>query len=147
MRTWFCASSIDAMVRPLPPDNQISATHAEVRHAREMKKPVYVFGRDRTLLDFDQLRGNSDAKTKWIEEEGAKRTKWMSFVDELRDLRAQTDGHSNWFDQFSTSPDLKNMVLKRLGDFQRRTSVAGPCPGARGLTCPGPPRQRQWQKP
>jgi hypothetical protein len=54
------------------------------------------------------------------EETGENRTKWIQFVEELRDFRrAQTEGHSNWFDQFSTIADLKKLVLKRLGDYQR----------------------------
>ena len=103
----------------LPPNNELSATHTEVRRARELRKPVYTFGRDRALLAFDQLKTDPNTKSRWVEEKGDNLTRWIAFVEELRDLRrAQTDGHSNWFDQFSTVGDLKKLVLKRLGEYQ-----------------------------
>jgi len=107
---------------PLPPDKQLSATHAEIRRAREIKRPVYIFGRDKALSEYDLLRQNPGASTFWVEQhEGEQRKKWVLFVDELRSLwYAQHQGHSNWIDQFTTSVQLKKLVLKRLSELQRK---------------------------
>jgi hypothetical protein len=111
---------VDGRYGPLlPPDKQISATHAEIRHARELKRPVYIFGRDKALSDYDQLRKNPDASALWVEKhELEQRKKWVAFVRELQDLYlAQEQGHSNWIDQFTTSVQLKKLVLKRLSEI------------------------------
>jgi hypothetical protein len=113
---------IDRRYGPLlPPDKTRSATHVEIERARELQMPIYVFGRDRALLDLDQLRGNTDAKTRWVEGDIDDRKRWADFVNTLTSLRhAQENHHSNWCDQFSTSVQLKKLVLKRLMEYQRK---------------------------
>jgi nucleoside 2-deoxyribosyltransferase len=106
---------------PLPPEREVSATHAEIRHARKIKRPVYIFGRDRALAEFDLLRKDAGAKTIWVEKhDPEQRMRWLKFVKELLDL-ASAEGHSNWVDPFQSSVQLKKLVLKRLTDFRRKT--------------------------
>ena len=52
----------------LPPDNMFSATHVEVKCARERGKPVYAFGRDRAFFDFDQPQNNPNVQPRWVAE-------------------------------------------------------------------------------
>jgi len=106
----------------LPPDRQVSATHTEVQHARQLGKPVFIFGRDRALAEYDLLRRTPGAATLWVEKhDDERRKKWVAFVQELSGLAvAQAEGHSNWVDPFQTSVQLKKLVLKRLGDYQRK---------------------------
>ena len=114
---------IDLMYGPLlPPDLERSATHVEVKHARELRTPIYIFGRDTAMAEYDHLRSNPDAAKSRVEPcRPERRKKWVAFVQELRDLHtAQEEGHSNWFDTFQTSVQLKKLVLKRLGEYQRR---------------------------
>jgi len=110
---------------PLPPERQLSATHAEVNHARKLGKPVCIFGRDRALAEYDLLRRNPGASTLWVERhDDDQRKKWVAFAEELRGLAmAKADGHSNWVDPFQTSVQLKKLVLKRLGDCQRKLAT------------------------
>lgn len=107
---------------PLPPDNKFSATHHEVKRAREIGKPVYIFMRDKALADYDLLRRDSSLPTRWVESNNEDhRKKWLDFIEELKSLpAAQVAGHSNWVDPFQTSVQLKKLVLKRLGEHQRR---------------------------
>ena len=75
----------------LPPNRELSATHTEVRRARELDRPVYTFGRDRAVLAFDQLKNDPTAESRWIEEKGDNLTKWIAFVEELKDLTRCAD--------------------------------------------------------
>jgi hypothetical protein len=114
---------IDLMYGPLlPPDLERSATHVEVKHARELRRAVYIFGRDRAMAEYDRLKGNPDAAKPRVEPcHPDRRKKWVAFVQELRGLQgAQEQRYSNWFDTFQTSVQLKKLVLKRLGEYQRR---------------------------
>jgi len=106
----------------LPPSKEVSATHAEIRHARELKRPIYIFMRDKALSDYDRLRKDEKAKTLWVErDDQGKRMKWLAFAKELQEFAAaQTQGYSNWVDPFRDSVQLKKLVLKRLGEYQRR---------------------------
>ena len=99
---------------PLPPEKKFSATHAEILHARELKKAVYIFARDKALYDFDQLRKVETAKTRWVEPDNDDRRKsWLAFAKELEALiPAQSQGHSNWIDPFRDSVQLKKLVLR-----------------------------------
>lgn len=115
----------------LPPDRQLSATHAEVKHARKLEKSIYTFGRDRALAEYDLLRRNPGASTLWVERhDDDQRKKWVAFVQELSGLAvAQADGHSNWVDPFQTSVQLKKLVLKRLGEYQHKRLTQQRKPG------------------
>ena len=116
---------------PLPPEKELSATHVEVRHARKLERPVYIFGRDKALAEYDLLRRNPGASTLWVEKhDDDQRKRWVAFVRELSELAAaQAEGHSNWVDPFQTSVQLKKLVLKRLGEYQRRRLIEQNKPG------------------
>jgi len=108
--------------RPLPPEKELSATHVEVRHARSLERPIYIFGRDKALAEYDLLRRLPDAPTLRVEKhDDDNRKKWVAFVQELSAFAvAHASGHSNWVDPFQNSVQLKKLVLKRLGDYQRK---------------------------
>jgi hypothetical protein len=94
----------------------LSATHAEARKARELKRPIFFFIRDRAWLEFQQLQSNHDYKTSWVEPTNAEvRRKWFEFVAEVSAL-PKSHSLSNWCDQFTSTVDLKTLVLKRLCD-------------------------------
>lgn len=94
----------------------LSASHAEVRKARELTRPVFFFIRDRAWLEYQQLQGDTSYDTKWVEPRNPDaRRKWFDFVAEASKL-PKTHSLSNWCDTFSSSVDLKSLVLKRLCD-------------------------------
>jgi hypothetical protein len=94
----------------------ISATHAEIRHARKHNKPIRFFIREAALHDYHQLRSNPDYKSRWVEENNsANRERWTRFVTELFSLPGHADT-SNWYDTFKNSVDLKALALRRLID-------------------------------
>jgi len=99
------------------PNAGLSATHVEVRHARTHKKPVFFFVREPAARDFDALRVDPNAPTRWTEpDDPAVRAKWLAFMKEIAALPRHT-GWSNWCDPFKVSCDLKPLVRKRLGDY------------------------------
>ena len=105
--------------RVLPPDDRFSATHTEIRHAREKKRPTYIFIRQQVLAEFHLLCKNRNAKTKWVEPRCDKnRKRWVEFIKELRESDRHTD-YNTWSDPFETVVDLKRLVLQRLAEHQR----------------------------
>jgi hypothetical protein len=93
-----------------------SATHLEIRHAREHKKPVFFFVRERAMLDYDLLRGDRSVATRWVEPDDPDvRAKWLAMMKEIASL-PKHEGMSNWCDQFRTSVELRSRVKKRLLD-------------------------------
>lgn len=112
---------------PLPPEKKMSATHAEIRHAREREIPTYIFARDKALSDYDQLRKDENATTLRVEKnDPEQRMRWLEFTKELQELAsAQKQRHSNWVDPFRDSVQLKKLVLKRLSEFRQRQEIIG----------------------
>ena len=99
-----------------------SATFAEVERAREQRKPMYFFIRDKAELDYRQLRRNADYESQWVEPKNAEnRRRWLELADIAFTLPTE-GGHSNWRDQFASVVDLKTIALKRIVDFQRQRS-------------------------
>ncbi len=100
-----------------PPNNGLSATHVEVRHARSLGKPVFFFVREPAYREYEQLRANPNYTTNWVEPHNpSSRTAWAGFMKEISALPPHK-GWSNWFDLFKTSIDLKPLVRKRLSDY------------------------------
>lgn len=94
----------------------LSATHAEIRKARDIGRPIFYFIREFAWLDYQQLKIDQNYKSKWVEkknDDGKRR--WFGFVDEVASL-PKTHSLSNWCDTFRSSVDLKPLVLKRLLD-------------------------------
>ncbi len=102
----------------------LSATHAEVRHARGLAnpKPVFFFVRRAAFQEYDHMRRNGlTFKTSWVEPDlggssNPRRELWFKFVEEIASY-PKHQNWSNWCDQFDNSVDLKPLVLKRLLDF------------------------------
>jgi len=95
----------------------MSATHVEVRHALKCGKPILYFIRKHAETEYHQMRRNRDYQAQWVEERNPDRCiLWFSFVDKLFTLPEHA-ARSNWYDSFSTSVDLKPLVLKRLADL------------------------------
>ena len=104
--------------RPLDhgPYKGISATHAEIRHARQNKSPrhLFFFARNRSLDEFDGLISNPSMSTRWVESEDAQqRARWVDFLNEIKAI-PQHDAWSNWCDPFKDVTDLAPLVIKRL---------------------------------
>ena len=96
------------------PYPELSATHAEFRHAkgRDPQIPTCVFLRQRARDDYELLANDPETPTRWVEPEDPDRRKqWFGFAKELM--------KSKWVDQFKTSVDLKKLVLKRLADYRQ----------------------------
>lgn len=112
---------------PLPPNGEVSATHAEIRHARKLDIPIYIFARDKALSDYDQLRHNPSAMTLWVEKhDDGQRKRWLEYAQELQKYAlAKARKHSNWVDPFRDSVQLKKLVLKRLTEFRQRREMIG----------------------
>lgn len=108
-------------ILPDGPFAGLSATHAEVRHARALGKPVHFFIRQEAYSDWTRLKRDPSSGTNWVEQRSdpAKRLQWRDFVSECIELPA-TGGFSNWFDLFSSVIDLKPLAEKRLADIRNR---------------------------
>lgn len=129
-RSDVVVSIVDRRYGPVLPHGEhknISATHAEIRHARKQRIPVFVFVRDKSLEEFAMMRRNGpDIKTNWVEpEKKDQRSRWYDFVKELSALEHHANW-SNWYDPFTTSVDLKDGVRTRLIQRfpQQATSLA-----------------------
>ena len=113
---------LDQRYGPPLPDGEfkgISATHAEVRFARQMAKPVFFFIRQQAYDEWSLLKRDPATVTLWVEPHNIPRKKlWTEFVAEFIKLPSG-EGSSNWFDQFSNIVDLKHVVERRIRDFQR----------------------------
>jgi hypothetical protein len=46
----------------------LSATHAELREAHQLGKPIYMYVRDRFLADYQIWKKNADASLSWVKE-------------------------------------------------------------------------------
>lgn len=91
----------------------VSATHAEILHARAKGKAIFTFVRERGYIDHEQVLADAAFKPKWIDPKC--KDELAKLIKEQRDLAsAVVAKRSNWFDLFKTSVDLKPLVLKRL---------------------------------
>ena len=93
-----------------------SATHAEIEHARNHKKPVFFFVRSETWREYQELRTNEAYQTKWMEPNDPQKRKLL--FDFMQDTSGLPNSAywSNWCDLFETSVDLAPIVSKRLVD-------------------------------
>jgi len=97
----------------------LSATHAEIRHANSeaVKKPVLYYMRDRAWNDYDLLRRDATIKTQWVEQRNdAGRAAWLGMVSEIAAL-PEHNNRSNWVTLFKTSVDLCPLAVKQVADF------------------------------
>jgi hypothetical protein len=93
----------------------ISATHAEIRHAHSVGKPIFTFVRDKAIADYDHILRDPSFEPKWIDKK--LKDEMEKLIRERQDLAvAIAAPRSNWFDTFKNVVDLKAMVLKRLLD-------------------------------
>lgn len=98
-----------------------SATHIEIKHAREVGKPILTFIRDQAYREFKLIqksRHQSDMPSehlKWILPESEKEDKRVRqrYVEMISELTSLQNG-KNWFDPFRTSVDLASIIRKRL---------------------------------
>lgn len=97
----------------------ISATHAEVLHAREVGIPVFSFLRRDTVSDYGQLKKDVAAKVPWIQVRDDIVPKMVDFLNLLTKLPAAPNGRSNWYDSFESSIDLCQLVERRLAGVFR----------------------------
>jgi hypothetical protein len=99
--------------RPLPLEyGGISATEKEVLHAQELGKSVFFFIRNVALVEYRQLRRKETAFVpEWVE--ARNKEQWLKFVESQFSLPEHKD-RSNWYDEFKTSVDLKQLAMMRL---------------------------------
>lgn len=93
--------------------DDVSATHLEYRKARQLKKPIYFYVRDRLEAEFNIWKKNSqkvDLKCSWVQE---KDFGLFELLEEHRSLDSEKSG-SNWVTAFTTSMDLKDAVRKQF---------------------------------
>lgn len=91
----------------------ISATHLEYRRAKDGKKPIYFYVRDRLEADstvFRKNRGSADVKLSWVR---PKDYELFDFLEEHRKLHAD-DSERNWYTVFSNSTDLKAAIRRQF---------------------------------
>lgn len=100
---------------PLPDKyDLLSATHCEVKRARESEIPVLFFVRDAAWSEFHQLKRDPDSRVQWVEKNRPdRRKKWVDFVGWASGLPAAKEW-SNWFNPFHSVVDLKDTVESRL---------------------------------
>ena len=74
------------------------------------------------MAEYDHLRSNPDAAKSRVEPcvPSTAKNGSRSFRSCVTCTPRKKEGHSNWFDTFQTSVQLKKLVLKRLGEYQRR---------------------------
>lgn len=101
----------------------VSATHAEINHARERGVPIFYCIRKEAFQEYSVLKRDQNATTVWVEPRNSEnRINWFSFVSECVSLPREKGGRSNWADQFSTSVDLKKIVAARVRLMQQGIS-------------------------
>ena len=104
----------------------LSATHVEVRHAREEGKPIFFFIRSIAYTEWSMLKRDSSVNTKWVEPDNPRcRALWTEFVSEFASLPGEET--SNWFDQFRNVVDLKQIV-----EAESMPSATDSCNRSRG---------------
>ncbi|MES2789831.1 MAG: DUF4062 domain-containing protein [Planctomycetota bacterium] len=90
----------------------VSPTHLEYRKARELKKAIHFFVRDRLEADFTTWKKNKknpDLRLTWVE---PKDYPIFDLLEEHRKLSPTED--KNWLSFFSNSTDLKHAIRKIL---------------------------------
>jgi len=99
-----------------------SATYVEFKTAIENKMRAFFFIRKMTMGEFDLWRGHKEAfEAKWVDRRQVEEL--FNFIAEIRDLH-NAEGRSNWIDPFEASPDLRDVVSKRLYDLFPAQAVA-----------------------
>jgi hypothetical protein len=90
----------------------VSATHLEYDEARKQNIPIYMYVRDRLEADYSIWKKNKDAtdiKFSWVKEEHDRRL--FDIVHAHQSLAKQAK-HSNWYDLFRDSLELKALIKR-----------------------------------
>jgi hypothetical protein len=95
----------------------LSATHCEYNEARNLKKPVHFYVRDRLDGDFSTWRRNGskpDFTGAWCGKDGVKGL--FAMMDTHRQLAGPdgTTSSNNWYSTFVNSVDLRADIRRRL---------------------------------
>lgn len=92
----------------------LSATHLEYREARQSKKPIYMYVRDRLEADYALYKKNPDAALKysWVK---AGDENIFGLLEEHRRLSAESS-ESNWLWTFRDSTELKQRIRHDFKD-------------------------------
>lgn len=119
---------------PLPFE-PVSATHLEYLEAKNAKKRIFLFVRDRLMADVELWsRASKPEKFKatWVREE--RDQKLFQFVDDHRQLAPSgIPDSNNWLGQFTSSVDLRSSIRRLLAASVARATaermvVAGQVP-------------------
>jgi len=92
--------------------DDVSATHLEYRRAKELKKPVYFYVRDRLEADYRTWLKNKKKSVEhpWV---NAKDVGLFEFLDEHKELTAD-HRQNNWYWTFTSSVDLKSAIRRHI---------------------------------
>lgn len=102
-------------VTGIEPYPSLSATHAEIEHAKKHGKPIFTFVRDQSHTESEHILKHATFRPRWIEEKS--KMDVARLIQDRKDLRqAVSQATSNWFDLFKNSVDLRPLILKRLLD-------------------------------
>ncbi len=99
----------------------LSATHLEYQKARELKKQIHVFVRDRLEADFTtwkKNRKNPDLRLTWVDPADIG---LFEFLEEHRKLSKTDD--KNWFLLFTNTIDLKQAIRRILEPRVKPTRI------------------------
>jgi hypothetical protein len=94
---------------------EISATHLEYRRAVEENKNIIFFIRNNTFSDYSFYKKSRDKENfigNWVKSKADNMI--FDFIDEHKRLTSKEK--NNWFDMYSTSVELKEIVKKRIGN-------------------------------
>ena len=95
-----------------------SATHLEYHYAKALKKPMFVYLRQRLYSEYELWKKNPKATFSWVKNPSDHRL--FEFIREHEALKAD-GGTSNWFETFDDSVELKRLVER---DFQKPAASA-----------------------
>jgi hypothetical protein len=97
----------------------LSATHAEVREAHRLGKPIYLYVRDRFLADYGIWRANPGAKLSWVKEEKDRR-----LFELFAEHEKLSPDRANWFWTFRDSVELCGLLTQHLSGYSGRELLA-----------------------
>jgi hypothetical protein len=101
--------------------DDMSATHLEYREARRLKKPIYMYVRDRLEADAALHKKNRGAKLNfgWVSDDSQQ---LFALLDEHRKL-VKKAAESNWLWTFRDSVELKSILRKDFKDKSNRATM------------------------
>ena len=96
----------------------LSATHAELRAAHKLKKPIFLYARDRFVADYGIWKSNPSAKLNWVKPSDVRIFEMFAEHEKL------APGKANWVTIFRDSFELRGLLSQHLSGFSGRELLA-----------------------